>query len=136
LKKLLIPLLMFILLFSGCGNKLISKVDTNSLPLPPNASDNLSITIDSKLDIICNNPKVAMSSNPYDYTKNSKDYTDIVNLGDNALRYMLTKLKTSKENGLKQYVMAIACSEILKENPESKKWSSGSEWYTNHIKSN
>lgn len=30
--------------------------------------------IDNKLNIICNNPKVIASSNPYDYTKNSQDY--------------------------------------------------------------
>ena len=98
----------------------------------------LRATIESKLDAICNNsnPKVQLSSNPYDYTKDSKDLKDIVNLGDDALRYMLTKFENGKENGLKEYVMAIACSEILKENPETKKWASGREWYASFLKAN
>ncbi|MDR3585898.1 MAG: hypothetical protein P4L59_11330 [Desulfosporosinus sp.] len=98
----------------------------------------LRVIIESKLDAICNNsnPKIQLSSNPYDSTKDSKDFKDIVNLGDDALRYMLTKFENSKENGLKEYVMAIACSEILKENPETKKWASGREWYNSFIKAN
>jgi hypothetical protein len=92
--------------------------------------------IDGKLDIICNNPKVIASSNPYDYTKDSQDYKDIVNLGDNALKYMLTKFEDSKENGLREYVMAIACSEILRENTETKNWDTGRGWYDNYTKTN
>ena len=92
--------------------------------------------IDNKLNIICNNPKVIVSSNPYDYTKDSQEYRDIVNSGDSALKYMLTRFENSKENGLREYVMAIACSEILKENNETKKWTTGREWYDNYTKSN
>lgn len=90
--------------------------------------------IDNKLDIICNNPAAQLSSNPYDYTKDSQDYRDIVNLGDNALKYMLIKFENSKENGLRENVMAIACSEILKENAESKNWETGRGWYDNYTK--
>ena len=104
--------------FSGCGK----NVDTD-----------IATFIDNKLDIICS---PTSSSNPYDYTKGSKDFDDIVNMGDDALKYMLTKFKSSKENGLKEYVMAIACSEILKENPENKKWATGRGWYENYIKAN
>lgn len=68
---------------------------------------------------MCSVFQVQLSSNPYDSTKDSKDLKDIVNLGDDALRYMLTKFENGKENGLKEYVMAIACSEILKENPDN-----------------
>jgi hypothetical protein len=92
--------------------------------------------IDDKLDIICNNTKVSPSSNPYDYTKDSQDYRDIVNLGDTALKYMLKKFENDKGNGngLKEYVMAIACSDILKENTETKNWETGREWYDKYTK--
>lgn len=113
--------LLMLINFSGCSTN--NKTD-------------LGTTIDSKLDTICSNPKVSTSSNPYDYTKNSQDYKDIVSLGNNALTYMLTKFEGSKENGLKEYIMAIACSEILKENVETKKWETGREWYDNYIKMN
>jgi len=109
--------------YSGCGK------ETNS---------NIGPIIDEKLDKICDvkNLKVAASSNPYDYTKNNKDFEDIVKLGDDALQYMLEKFKNSKENGLKEYVMAIACSKILKENTQNKNWSTGKEWYNNYIEQN
>lgn len=45
---------------------------------------------------------------------------------------MLTKFKNDKGNGLREYVMAIACSEILKENTETKNWETGREWYDNY----
>lgn len=90
--------------------------------------------IDDKLDTIISNPKHLASSNPYDYTKDNTDYEFIINQGNKALNYMLDKFKGSTENGLKEYVMAIACSEILGEKPEQKNWSSGREWYENYLK--
>jgi hypothetical protein len=49
---------------------------------------------------------------------------------------MLNKFANSDKNGLEEYIMAIACSEILNENPANKKWASGREWYDNNIKVN
>lgn len=95
--------------------------------------------VDEKLSSLCDitDPSVASSSNPYDYIKhNEKDFEDIVDLGDDGLKYMLDKFKSSKENGLREYVMAIACSKILKENSENKNWSTGREWYNNYIQLN
>ena len=97
-------------------------------------SEQISKLIDDKLNAIISNPKHMASSNPYDYTKENEDYEYIVNQGDKALEYMLSKFKKSNENGLKEYVMAIACSEILGEKPEQKNWSSGREWYENYLK--
>ena len=43
--------------------------------------------IESKLDAICNNsnPKVQLSSNPYDSTKDSQYFKYIINFGNDAL---------------------------------------------------
>lgn len=95
--------------------------------------------IDTKLNSIVytEDLKVTMSSNPYDYIKgpdSSKDYNYIVSQGEKSLNYLLKKFATSNSNGLKEYIMAIACSEILKENPDSKNWGSGKEWYINYLK--
>jgi len=95
--------------------------------------------IDAKLNSIVytKDPKVISSSNPYDYIKgpdSSKDYNYIVSQGEKSLNYLLKKFATSNSNGLKEYIMAIACSEILKENPDSKNWGSGKEWYINYLK--
>ncbi|WP_154674866.1 hypothetical protein [Desnuesiella massiliensis] len=47
---------------------------------------------------------------------------------------MLSKFENSNKDGLEEYIMAISCSEILKENPSSKIWTSGRQWYENYIK--
>lgn len=97
-------------------------------------------TIDEKLNSIIyqKDSSVMRSSNPYDYIKTlegSKEYNYIVSQGDKSLNYLLEKFDKSGGNGLKEYIMAIACSEILKENPELKNWSSGKEWYNNYVQS-
>ena len=98
-------------------------------------------TIKEKLDNIAN-PRdsiVSLSSNPYDYieTPNGNEYYKfIVSQGERSLNYMLEKFAGNSDNGLKEYIMAIACSEILGENTDSKDWASGREWYNGYIKSN
>lgn len=98
-------------------------------------------TMQEKLNNITHSKdkKVSLSSNPYDYIKDeesSKDYRYIVSQGEKSLNYMLNEFSKSNENGLKEYIMAIACSEILNESPDSQKWTSGREWYDNYTKMN
>ncbi|MFL0245673.1 hypothetical protein [Candidatus Clostridium stratigraminis] len=96
-------------------------------------------TIDEKLYNITH-PKdstISLSSNPYDYIKNTtgkENYQYIVRNGKKSLDYLLVKFESSSKNGLEEYIMAIACSEILKEDPAAKKWDSGKAWYDNYIK--
>jgi len=100
-------------------------------------------TIEEKLNSITNpegkDTKLLMSSNPYDWIKDTdsnKNYKYIVSQGEKSLHFMLSKFANSNKNGLEEYIMAIACAEILKENPTSKNWSSGREWYDNYTKTN
>ena len=90
--------------------------------------------IDSELDSIVKSSKQALSSNPYDYIKDSKEYKNIVSQGEKGIKEILAKFEASNENGLKEYIMAAACAEILGEDIEKKTWSSGREWYNNYIK--
>lgn len=122
IKKLVLILFIFIISISFISCSQNNKRDWGSI-------------IDTKLDAICRNNKNMESSNPYIYTKDSKEYKDIVNLGDTALKYMLSRFETSEDNGLEEYVMALACSEILRENTKDKRWASGREWYDNYTKS-
>lgn len=86
------------------------------------------------------NPKdsmVALSSNPYDYIKDresNEDYKYIISQGEKALNYMLKRFEKSNNNGLEEYIMAIACSEILEENSSDKDWATGKEWYKKYQK--
>jgi hypothetical protein len=108
----------------GCGNS--AKEDS--------INKTLGLTIEEKLDSITypKDFKVSLSSSPYTYIEGAdskKDYNFIVSQGEPALKYMLSKFANSDNDGLKEYIMALACSEILKENPASKNWASGREWY-------
>lgn len=120
---------LFVFSLIGCSNT-ANKVTTDRT---------FEQTIDGKLNNITN-PKdytISLSSNPYDYIKgvdSNKDYQYIVMQGEESLNYMLNKFANSDNNGLEEYIMAIACSEILKENPAFKKWATGREWYDNHIR--
>jgi uncharacterized lipoprotein YehR (DUF1307 family) len=120
---------LFVFSLIGCSNT-AKKVSTDKT---------FEQTIDGKLSNITNpkDDKVSISSNPYDYIKDvdsNKDYKYIVLQGEKSLNYMLNKFADNDKNGLEEYIMATACSEILKENPASKKWASGREWYDNYIK--
>ena len=122
---------LFALSSNGCGNTL-TKASIDST---------FDQTIEEKLNNITNpmNSVVSLSSNPYDYIKNpdaAQNYKYIVSQGEKSLNFMLNKFAGSNENGLKEYIMAIACSEILKEDTSSKKWVSGREWYDNYIRQN
>jgi hypothetical protein len=116
--------ILFTYILIGCGNK---------------ADKTFEQTIGERLKSISNpkDTKLALSSNPYDYIKgldSNEDYKYIVSQGEKSLNYMLDRFESSSDNGLEEYIMAIACSEILKEDPEDKKWSSGREWYYNYTK--
>lgn len=98
-------------------------------------------TIEQKLNSIINpkNSKTSLSSNPYEYIKgmnSNEDYKFIVSQGEKSLEFMLQKFADGNEDGLEEYIMAMACSEILKEDFSSKKWDSGREWYLNYVKEN
>lgn len=83
--------------------------------------------INQKIELIANIK--SSSSNPYTYIKNNKDFEYLVQQKDVGLKCMLDMFKESKENGLKEYIMAVACSQILGEDPNEKRWDTGRGWY-------
>lgn len=122
-------IILFSLSFLGCDDS-SKKASTDTA---------FKETIDERLNNITNpkDIKVSLSSNPYDYIKgldSNKDFKYVVSQGEKSLNYMLSKFENSNKDGLEEYIMAIACSEILKENPSSKSWASGRQWYENYIK--
>ena len=134
---ILILTIMVLVVLSGCSDSKTAKDDISPAGVVnvqhPDQS-NTGKVIDKKLDAIVHDFKAQQSSsNPYDYIIGSKDYEDIIMLGDDAFRYMLKSLETSQEDGLKEYIMAIACSSWFGESLEDKEWSTGKEWYTGFI---
>lgn len=130
-------LIMALVVLSGCSITNHAKDEVSPAVVVNEQHHEQSDTgkvIEKKLDVIVHDVEdKQLSSNPYDYLIGSKDYEDILLLGDDALRYMLKSLGTSREDGLKEYIMAEACSSLLSESPEGKEWSTGKEWYKDFI---
>lgn len=104
--------LICILLLSACGKDIGKEIE----------ADLLKIMTDPKWE-------VRISSNPYSsIASQKKSYDDIVNHGDEALVYLTRELKASKNNGLKEWIMAYACTDILGEKNPVKEWGNGKEW--------
>ncbi|MBU5315221.1 hypothetical protein KQI30_02880 [Clostridium bornimense] len=113
--------LMFILLLTLVGCKK-SNETKNSI-----VEKNLSKIISTS------NINVQLASNPYEYiSNNKKEYADIVS-SEGALEYMLNEFNKSNEDGLKEYIMAVACCDILGEDGNNVQWNSGREWYKNYL---
>ena len=71
-----------------------------------------------------------MSSNPYDYIK-SEYFNNIVNRGIVALPVIVDEIETAENNGLREYILAIAAEEITNTNLNQENiynWTNGKEW--------
>lgn len=85
--------------------------------------------IENNLNQITANKQFMVSSNPNDYIKSeSSAYEEIVSMGDTALLYLTNELRTNGRSGLREWIMAKACEDILKEKSPVKEWASAKEW--------
>ncbi|TMV49116.1 hypothetical protein FE783_15730 [Paenibacillus mesophilus] len=85
--------------------------------------------IEDNLNKIITNKQYMVSSNPNDYIKNQLSaYKEILGMGDEALAYLTKELRTSDQDGLREWVMAKACEDILKDHSSVKEWATGKEW--------
>lgn len=119
---------------SGSVKSTLLVVKSPALPGNINPSTAEDIDVKPKVDrllqeIIANGPLT--SSNPYDYIKNSKAFAELVALGNPALAYMFDSFAQSNEDGLKEYIMASACAQILGKDDAHKGIgiTSGREWF-------
>ncbi|WFR62243.1 hypothetical protein P9222_29100 [Paenibacillus amylolyticus] len=89
----------------------------------------LSATIESNLQQMMSDPVLLTSSNPNDYIGgNPEVYEDILNSGEEGLLLLLQDLESSPDNGLKEWIMAKASSEMLGEHNPVETWHSGKDW--------
>lgn len=65
---------------------------------------------------VSNRTKLALSSNPYDYIADNTYYNSIIDIGVPALAELEDTLKRSEQNGLNEYILAIAIEEISRAN--------------------
>lgn len=105
-----------------------AQIDQNALAIQEDLSK-----------MISENPEMASSSNPYDYIKDNNHFDNIVQLGDGALPIIAQKLKNSNDNGLNEYILAIAIERIAKVDlkKNSAGWSTAKEFsqvWSKHLK--
>ncbi|MGX4583582.1 hypothetical protein [Paenibacillus chitinolyticus] len=75
-------------------------------------------------------PELGLSSNPYSYIKNNKEYARIVQLGYSALPIIEERITEGNKFGLDKYILAIAAEEIAKVNLKKGeyRWSDAEEF--------
>lgn len=100
------------------------------------SNNNTAAEIEGHLNKIIGDKKIAASSAPIDYIEhNQQEYDSIIHTGEDSLKYLTAELKSSKENGLKEWIMAKASTDILKTDNPITEWSTGKDWisqYTAH----
>jgi beta-lactamase regulating signal transducer with metallopeptidase domain len=85
--------------------------------------------IDHNLNKIINNKAVSVSSNPNEYIKaNPEAYGKLLDKGEIGFQALLDMLRKSQQDGLKEWIMAKACEEILQGNITINGWSTGKAW--------
>ena len=113
MKKIIILVLTFIFLFASCKTKI-----------------DVAETVGKNLDILTSSPMFASNILPY-IEAHQAEYDEIVALGNDALEYMFSVFEKGNQNGLRGWIMALACCDILGidtafENPTA---ATGQEWY-------
>lgn len=82
------------------------------------------------VDQIVNNPDCAASSNPVDFIEAKRPlYNEIISYGSSAVDCFVKQLRTG-ENGLRAYIMAVACADItgIGDKDLGANWASAREW--------
>ena len=82
------------------------------------------------IDEIVNNPDCAASSNPFTVIEAKKaQYNEILTYGSTAVECFVKELRTG-ENGLRGYIMAVACGDItgIGDKDAGADWATAQEW--------
>ncbi|KAB8126016.1 hypothetical protein F9U64_21025 [Gracilibacillus oryzae] len=128
--KKIILFTMIVVLLSACNNAETKKDAVMDNPTDK-TTENLTLDIENALTKIVETP--AASSNPNDYVKaNQEKFDSIVGHGNKTLDYLLMKFSMTDSDGLREYVMAMACNEILGNANPVKEWSTGRTWFNQY----
>jgi hypothetical protein len=113
MKKKLISIVGTILVVAIICITIVSVSSTSAYAQTSNYIENKMASLMTEIDeLIKSNDQMAMSSNPYDYIKNSQDYEDIVGTGVKAVKPLYDMLYKSPDAGLYEYILALAIEDI------------------------
>jgi hypothetical protein len=118
-----LPILMlaFLIGLAGCADK-VSDAEMHASVRQDIAQVMEDIDTASRRD-----PGIGMSSNPYDYVGISPAFERLVARGAPALDAIAAEIQESDENGLREYLLAIAGQRIQGDTGPSM-WSTGKQW--------
>lgn len=89
----------------------------------------ISGVIEHSLQEMVNESAIMSSSNPNDYITGSPEaYGLILNTGEEGLLVLLQELESSSDNGLREWIMAQASTELLGDRNSVNEWNSGKDW--------
>ncbi len=94
------------------------------------ADDEVGVKVELLLGKIITDGPVA-SSNPFDYIISSEAFIELADLGEPAMEYMFESFMEGNEDGLREYIMALACAKVMGVLDEEKGIgiNSGREWF-------
>ncbi len=80
------------------------------------------------MEDIDKDPTVGASSNPWHYVGVSPAFPRLVERGEPALEAIAAEIEESKENGLREYLLAMAGNAILGEKKQYTAWDNAKGW--------
>lgn len=98
------------------------------------------ISLENSLnEAVSEKSELAYSSNPYDYVKNNESYKKIVAMGYEVIPLIQDRIDKSENDGLCEYILAIAAEDISKTNLKTAangeySFSTAKEWSQNLTK--
>jgi hypothetical protein len=143
LKRFVLPLIValaVVLVLTGCTSAPGSEAGAAKpvAAAPPSPATSLAEAVHADAEAIASDLasvplEVGLSSNPYDYVPHSPAFKRLVARGAPAVDAIADEIQSSKDNGLKEYLLAIAASEILREPAKDKTWVTGKDWATGYL---
>lgn len=92
--------------------KLIDRIGNTPIEANPASTATVEAQIEAYLEVIMSSPME--SSNSQDYIDaHPAEYQGILNLGDEALTYLLAQFEKGGQNGLKGHIMMALCKDLL-----------------------
>jgi beta-lactamase regulating signal transducer with metallopeptidase domain len=109
--------------------KLIDRINQTPIEASFDSPTNVGAQIEAALEVIMSSPME--SSNSQDYIDaHPAEYAGILNLGDEALTYMMAQFEQGSQNGLKGHIMMALCKDLLGDrNNVTEVYRSPQEWY-------
>ena len=96
------------------------------------AENDLTAKVESLLDRIT--AAKSLSSNPYEYIRGNEGFDELVSMGEPAMEAMFDLFAKHNEDGLREYVMAVACAKVLGVYDEERGigTTGGREWFVKY----